>query len=68
MEYINKIFLMMVYFLDILFCVVRFISKLKILFQVFKNDVKENGIGDESMEVDGVKKSFFVLKVSFLKK
>lgn len=33
-----------------------------------KNDVKENGIGDESMEVDGVKKSPSAPKVPSLKK
>lgn len=33
-----------------------------------KNDVKENGIGDESMEVDGVKKSPTAPKVPSLKK
>lgn len=37
-------------------------------FQASKNDVKENGIGDESMEVDGVKKSPTAPKVPSLKK
>lgn len=68
MEYINKIFLMMAYFLDILLCAARFTSKSKIPFQASKNDVKENGIGDESMEVDGVKKSPSAPKVPSLKK
>lgn len=68
MEYINKIILMMAYFLDILLCAARFTSKSKIPFQASKNDVKENGIGDESMEVDGVKKSPSAPKVPSLKK
>lgn len=59
---------MMAYFLDILLCGARFTSKSKILFQASKNDVKENGIGDESMEVDGVKKSPSAPKVPSLKK
>lgn len=61
-------FLMMAYFLDILLCAARFTSKSKIPFQASKNDVKENGIGDESMEVDGVKKSPSAPKVPSLKK
>lgn len=59
---------MMAYFLDILLCAARFTSKSKIPFQASKNDVKENGIGDESMEVDGVKKSPSAPKVPSLKK
>lgn len=58
----------MAYFLDILLCAARFTSKSKIPFQASKNDVKENGIGDESMEVDGVKKSPSAPKVPSLKK
>lgn len=58
----------MAYFLDILLCAARFTSKSKIPFQASKNDVKENGIGDESMEVDGVKRSPSAPKVPSLKK